>query len=428
MISILLAALALSQPAEPPPETLLKLTVDATAAPKPALKYLLLPELREQTPGNPIPNYMKAVLDRESGGIDAPLDKNALQQVDRAARMDKPDWQLLDKLRADGIGLLLPDLQKMRELAQGLHARFRDEIAQRRFDDAVVTAKTMFALSKHVGEHPTIIGQLVAIAIANVAIQPLEEMIGQPDAPNFYWALAHLPVPFIALDRGIEGERLIAGSVSLGLDDQKPMTTAQLKAAIKMINGLTGDGPNDRRGQERLSGLAQDDAYMAGARKRLTETGIPADRLATFSNYQVILLNERIEFEIQRDELMKLSPLPTWEAISRMDEAERKAAKATLFSGLLPSMHMVRRAQGRLEQRIALLRHVEAIRLYAATHGGKVPAKLSEIDVPLPIDPFTGKPFRYEVIGGVAHLRGIPPKGDEKNAAYNLHYEVIIRK
>jgi glutathione S-transferase len=74
-----------------------------------------------------------------------------------------------------------------------------------------------------------------------------------------------------------------------------------------------------------------------------------------------------------------------------------------LFRGFLPALQKVRRAQGRLEQRIALLRHVEAIRMYAAAHEGKVPPKLSDVDVPLPLDPFTGKPFRYEVIDGVAH-------------------------
>ncbi len=31
--------------------------------------------------------------------------------------------------------------------------------------------------------------------------------------------------------------------------------------------------------------------------------------------------------------------------------------------------------------------------------------------MPLPDDPFTGKPFRYEVKDDTAHLRGSPPRG-----------------
>ena len=85
-------------------------------------------------------------------------------------------------------------------------------------------------------------------------------------------------------------------------------------------------------------------------------------------------------------------------------------------------------AQARLDQRIALLRHVEALRLYAAEHDGALPAKLSDVAVPLPDDPFTGKPFRYEVTGNTAHLRGTPPSAEAKNPSFNLHYEVTLQK
>ncbi len=433
LVAILTIVLPLAQPpakADPSPETLIKLTVDPTPAPKPALRYLLLPDLRELTPGNPIPNYMKVVLDQDSTapeGSPGTLGPGALRQADRAARMDKPDWQLLPKLRTDGFNLLLPDLQKMRQLAAELQRRFRDEVAQRRFDDALVTAKTMFALARHMGEHPTLIGTLVAIAIAQVGIAPLEEMLDQPGCPNLYWALTNLPTPFITFGIGLEGERMLVLSEFGDLSDKEVMTTAQLKAFIRKLDLLLGDSPKDKKTLEWLSEHAKDEKYMAAARARLADYSIPADRLATFSPYQVILLNERLEYEIQRDEVMKFSNLPTWEAIPRMD-AIRLPKDRPLFSGFVAAFQKVRRAQGRLEQRIALLRHVEAIRMYAAAHEGQVPEKLSDVEVPLPVDPFTGRPFRYEVKDGVAHLRGSPPKGDEQNVAYNLHYEIVIRK
>ena len=81
----------------------------------------------------------------------------------------------------------------MRTLARALQVRFRAEVALGRFDDAIRTAKTMFAMSRHLGEHPTLIGNLVGIAIAYVAIEPLEEMLEQPGCPNLYWALTNLP-------------------------------------------------------------------------------------------------------------------------------------------------------------------------------------------------------------------------------------------
>lgn len=412
----------------PPTEMLIKLTVDPMPAPKPALRYLLLPDVGEMSQGNPIPNYLKALLDQDFSQPQETLGKAALKQVDRAARMDKPDWQLLPKLKTDGIGLLLPDVQKMRQLATSLQGRFRDEIAQRRFDDAIYTARTMFAMSRHMGDHPTLIGELVAIAIAMVAITPLEEMLEQPGCPNLYWALTNLPTPFITLDKGTEGERVLILAELRDLTDKKTMTTAELKKVIRHLDLLRDfDRGSRKKVLEWLSELAEDEKYMSEARRRLIEHGIPEDRLALFSNYQVILLNEKLEFEIYRDEAMKFINLPTWEAIPRLD-ACYIVKDRPLFGFILPAMQKIRRAQGRLEQRIALLRHVEALRMYAAAHAGKLPEKLAEIDVPLPADPFTGKPFRYELKDGVAHLRGSPPKGDENNPAYNLHYEITIRK
>jgi hypothetical protein len=80
--------------------------------------------------------------------------------------------------------------------------RFRSEVALGRFDDAVRTAKTLFALSRHLGEDPTLVGNLVGLAVANMAIDSLDEMLEQPGCPNLYWALTKLPTPLVPVDRG----------------------------------------------------------------------------------------------------------------------------------------------------------------------------------------------------------------------------------
>ena len=49
------------------------------------------------------------------------------------------------------------------------------------------------------------------------------------------------------------------------------------------------------------------------------------------------------------------------------------------------------------------------------------------VKVPLPVDPVTGKAFRYELAGGTARLRGTPPAGQEKSALFNVRYEVTLR-
>ncbi len=410
-------------------ETVIRLTVQPMSAPKPALRYLLLPELKEITSGNPIPNYLKCLLDQDFASDRDVLGSSALRLADRAARMDRPDWQILPNLKTDGISLLVPDVQKIRALAAALQERFRAEVAQHRFDDALVTAKTMFAMARHTSEHPTLIGDLVGIAVAYVAIAPLEEMLEQPGCPNLYWALTNLPNPLVPLDRGLEGERLWLLAEFPGLSASAPLSADQLHKLIALMDKLLRQAMIKPEGglREWLDARTKDEELLRAARRRLVELGLPEERVLQFPAAQVLLLDEQRSYEVYRDEGMKLMNLPAWqiEALTRHPTLPRQSS---LFDEFVPAVQKVRRAQARLEQRLGLLRHVEALRLYAAENDGRLPQKLEDILMPLPADPFTGKPFHYQVDGATVHLRGSPPPGMEKEPAYNVHYEVTLQK
>jgi hypothetical protein len=209
------------------------------------------------------------------------------------------------------------------------------------------------------------------------------------------------------------------------------MSAAQLKKVIAHIDELRQfddtKSVRELRTWTWLDARAKNEKLLGAARRRLVEFGIPEERLRRFPPEQVILLDEKLEYEVRRDEVMKTMILPAWqtEALAAKRQPDPKTA---LFGFLVPGIERVRRAQGRLEQRIALLRHVEALRLYAAAHQGRFPQKLAEISVPLPDDPFTGKPFRYQSDGAVAHVRGTPPPGMEKEPPYNIHYELTTQK
>jgi hypothetical protein len=433
------------------PETLIRLNVRPAPAPRPALRYLLLPELKEMNPGNPIQNYMKCFMDQQKFFFDKEIFERrktllamplaelpaqelheyggiALAQADWAARLDNPDWQVLLKLKADGVGLLLPDVQQMRPLAIALKVRFRAEVAQGRFGDAIRTAKTMFAMSRHMSEQPTLIGDLVGFAIASIAIEPLQEMLEQPGCPNLYWALTSLPSPLVPIDRGTEGERALVMVEFRELDDGAPMSPDRLKGFIAHVDKVFGEPGKPFNVRAWLDARITDAAKVATARRRLVEYGLPEERLLRFPAEQVLLLDEKLEYEIRRDDDMKTMPLPVWQA-EALTEKTRPAREPALFADvLLQGVSNVRRSQALLEQRIALLRHVEALRLYAAQHDGSLPAKLSDISVPVPDDPFTGKPFRYELSGTTGHVRGSPPASRRANANFNIHYAVTLQK
>jgi hypothetical protein len=435
-------------------ETVVQLNVQPMPVPKPNLRYVLLPELRDTNPGNPIPNYFKCFAEQQNFFFnkescerrdklllmplkDLPTEelrdygKHALRQADWAARLDKPDWQILLKLKTDGIGLLIPDVQQMRALASALKVRFRAEVALHHYDDAIRTAQTLFAMARHLSVHPTLVANLVGMAVAFVAIGPLEEMLQEPGCPNLYWALTNLPTPLVPFEYGLQGERAWVPGEFLGLGDKAPMSQDQLKRLIAHCEKLRQDNTLDTKPydsvQAFLDARTKDEKVLSAARQRLVEVGFALELVQIFPAEQVIFLDEMREYEVRRDEVMKFSMLPAWQLEAQL--GQMKASKEpALFGPFVSGLNKVHLSQDRLVQRIALLRHVEALRLYAADHEGRLPQTLADVEVPLPLDPFTGKAFLYTVEGGIAHLRGTPPQSRADDPNYRVHYVITIRK
>jgi hypothetical protein len=472
-----------------------RLKVRPMPAPKPVLQYLLLPEVGEMNPGNPAQWYLRCFAERRNffftkeaveertRYLSMPLAEleratamqrqyggSALTEADWAARLDALDWQVTERVQTDGLALRQPELEPLRTLATALKVRFRIEVAGRRFDDAVRTAKTMFALARHLGENPTHAANQVGLFAAHSALDVLEEMVQQPGCPNLYWALTDLPTPLVDMRKGFQGERRLLETEFHPLRADAALSAQELEKVVGRLSGIIGfarmqaglpphklhaeliartkDAEKVRTIRERLLkeylstlanrrllpenrfGLVNRMRGQDTARAvfdRLLELGQAKDLIRSFPPLQVILLEEKRQFATHSDERMKLLALAPWQ-IDKLGGAELERETNCLLAALLPPVLQARREQGRLEQRIALLRYIEALRLYAADHEGKLPSNVSAIAVPLPNDPFTGKAFVYRVEGATAHLRNNLPHREEKNADYNVHYEVTLEK
>jgi hypothetical protein len=433
-------------------ETLIRLRVAPAPAPTPVLRYVLLPDLKELNPGNPCRDYLlsfmgretfffgKEQVDRRERLLAMPLKElpardlldyggSSLQQADGAARLETPDWQMLIKVKTDGVAALLPDIQQLPVLADALRVRLRAEAAAGRFDAAVHTLQTLFAMARHVGEHPTIVASQWGRDIALRSLGTLEETIEQPGCPNLYWALAYLPSPLVSPLKGIDGERALSIALFRGLYEAGPMSNERLEQFIAPLDQLVSGGKPFHAGDVKawIDRRARDEAILAAARRRLVALGLPADRVAQFPPRQVILLDEKREYEVRRDEVLALVNLPVWQTYGQLARFKPSNERALFADPLMEGLPHLGWGQARLEQRLVLLRHVEALRLHAAEHHGALPAALSEITVPLPADPFTGQPVRYELNGATAHLRSAAPPGEEKEPYYNVHYEVSLK-
>jgi hypothetical protein len=460
MILAVLMPMALPVQAQEPEVAPKKLTLKAAAAPVPALKYRFLPEMRDLQPGNAAMAYLRAVnpdwYSAETSNtqwetIDKLLDMSfadfkvakrpgvpallSLHEVDKGARRESCDWEMLPRLRRDGFGTLVPELQYMRQLGRLLAYRARTELAKGEFEKAAFTAQTIFALSRHVGESPTLIGDLVGLAIGGMALDGIEDFIQQPDAPNLYWALTALPRPFIDLRKGLEGEKVILDShfPELKKLDKEPLSAQELKrlgnfcADEQTLFGNQKE-PSFTKKLELVGRVTQQ--YPA-ARKYLIEQGRKAEEIDALPMLQVVLAHNYQQFRRLDDDMKKWFDVPFWEGHKGRQDSEAdiaaNASSAYPFVNLLPAQARIHQSTARLDRRIAALRCIEALRLHVK-ETGKLPASLSEVGlVPIPIDAFTGKQFQYTARGDEVTLFGPPPPGAVANEGNVIHYQITIK-
>ena len=432
-----------------------RLTIHPMAAPTPALKYQLLPEVKEMNPGNAVQGFMKSFMAHEAFFFSkqslteqekwrtAPLEElranrekleeyggSALTQADYAARLELVDWQILLRARSVGYDLLLPDVQYLRGLAQAIRVRFRVEVAEGRFDDAVGTAKTNLALARSFNDYPGIITSFIGLAIAFIQLEALEEMIQQPGCPNLYWALTTLPSPLVDNRKNLQGEAMFGAREFRDINAESPISADSLEKIKTRLSQRIG-GQEPAKEKQKLTAWLEsrvaDKEYVQGARTRLAAAGAAKDRIQELSPLQVVLVDEKREFEVRMDEGRKWMTLPFWQAEAGLKLATPARQGSHMIAEVfLPNFMRVRLAQLRGERAIALMRQVEALRMYAAENGGKFPTRLEDLSVPVPIDPIHGKPFEYKVEGDAAVLRASSPVGFE--AAPSLHYIVTIKK
>jgi hypothetical protein len=159
------------------------------------------------------------------------------REMEAAARCDHCDWGTADRIAAEGIGFLIPDAQKMRELTFLLNLRTRMHAADGKVDAALHDVQTGFALARHAAQGPTLIQFLIGNAIATQTTRELEQVMQVRGCPNLYWSLTALPRPLVDLKNGMAGElRLMEATIPLPKDVEKgPMTPDEALAALDRL-------------------------------------------------------------------------------------------------------------------------------------------------------------------------------------------------
>jgi len=460
-----------------------ELTLYPQAEPKPALKYRLLPDDFDLMEGNAALYYLKAMGFFEQSHAQqqlremhkkwreaadakhliynqfppysfletAPKDL-PLQEVKSYLELTRFQSFFLEEARRlrsfsldrnikhfdNPVGYLLPEVQSMRELARLQSMRCRVAIAEDRVDDAIQILGQQVALAKHMGNDDFYVSTLVGMAIHGIAFNDALYLLEHPKAPNLYWAFASLPSPLVELRRAHAFERqFLFEQVKVLREVNEELRPAGywqvfLDRFLEQAKGLDQEGfqigfAKDPE-MQRASLVSMIAASYPGAKRYLIELDeIPSATIESYPTAQVVFLAIKKYYERTRDEYFKWNSLPLSIAAASIRKADAEAVQwsnrigwcGTFTETLLPAMGAVRIAQARADQSIAMLQTIEAIRMYGATHHGKLPSSLSELSVPAPNDPFTGERLHYEVSGNSSILSG--------GIANRVRYRMILR-
>lgn len=470
--------------------TVIKMTVTPAAEPEPAFAHRFVAQDIDLKPGNAAPYYYRALLDLpgrteaarkkynqneemdnwgRTGSEATPLDKLPLEkvrdavestigggvgdQLREASQRRDCDFELgISEVRGiELINILLEEFQRSRELCRMFALRTRLEIAEHRYDDAIATMRMNYRLARDFGSLPFIVSGLIGIAEAGITNGTALELIAQPGSPNLYWAFSELPDPLINMRNAIRfemdfGPRMFpfihnAATTDRSMDEWNRLFARTFIDLQKAGADLSlGYGPSFESDDVPARFVATGLALLGypHAKSQLIAQGMDPKKVEQMAVGQVMAIYTERHYQRLADDFEKLWYMPYQESRARNEEIEREVSGANVFSGaanrelvpmvslMMPAMQAARSADVRLQRELASLRVIEALRMYAASHDGKLPSSLDDIkQVPVPLNPATGKEFLYHLDGVKAILELPVSDGILGN---NRRFEIQIAK
>ena len=451
-----------SSVAPPPGPTITTITLQPATVPRPSLKYHLVPERYGLIGGNAALFYHRAnllIALRQNGEAgqprspttaaqprtderlvtwagkrvaDLPREEvrtflasfdSVLREVEAGAKRDHCDWEFSH--RDEGIDLLLPEIQNSRTLARLVELKAKLAIADGRLVDAFEAIQTGFVLARHVADGPTLVQTLIGDSIGFEMIRCLEALIDVPGAPSLFWALADRPRPFVDLRSAFEAERHMIEKefpdlleIDRGVWSVERARRFADRLQAKLFNLVAGETlpgldtaiPTHASPTLRRLGVAALCARIEPeARRSLVLGGRAKAEVDAMPVVQAAMLFVHETTRDRRDAMFRWANVPYPVAATLFKptgytRAEKQANPLlAIFSVFDPGIDSARLAAVRLDRQLDALQVVEAIRLDATRHDGRLPARLDAIaDLPIPLDPATGKPFDYRVDGDTA--------------------------
>jgi hypothetical protein len=460
LVAITASASTVARAEDQPPAPIVKFAVVASDEPSPALRCRLLPPFQDLTPGNAAIIYTKNAVEigvlrskeaqeqfnkvvdwMELPTAELPraevekflrMHERRLVEVERAARMESCDWQL--PIRGEKPwDILLPETQGTRHMARLLVLQIRFEIADGKYDAAIHSLQTGLAMARHVSEQPTLVSGLVGVAIANLMMNEVGDLMRSPGAPNLYWALTALPQPLISLRPGMESEQCWIDFAFPKLQDfaTAKYSAEEWRQQLVHVADVTKELLETPSvwPPEVLATLIAVRTYPR-AKRLMVVAGHSEEEVEKLPVPQVVLWGMMTDYRRLRDDVFKWYYVPqghrpAWHGEKDLLRSAEHEFEGYPFVNLVGAAQTAAWAEVRMQRVVAAHTAVEALRIHAAKHGHKLPAELKKLEVPLPDDPSTGRRFSYSFWDGTGKLTSEPPSGASPEH-FGLHYEITI--
>lgn len=449
LITLAVAALDMSLcPAFADDDAPTRLTLAPAAQPQPALAYRLLPGPLELQPGNAAVLYNKIAIgypptDRDYRPMvdrmdqwlllplpEFPIDearavvrtcREVIADLHLAARRERCDWELPIRER-NFLSLPLPEVAAASVSIRLLAVSARLQIVERRFDEALRTMQTGFAMARHLAQAPALVNVLIAWGATAKLERLVNDWASQPGSPNLYWALTALPRPLIDPRQAIETER---ESIYFSFPELRELKSSSHSAeywqdVLDRLLAFFAEARDQRDDWEaRLPLALRAVKQFARAKQSLIERGHSAETVAKMPAAQVLLMDVMYVFDMERDRVYRQIYLPYSEVAENPfgddDSPLAQRSIIPLAMVLMPAVETYHFHVARAERNIAMLRAIEALRHYGAVHDAQFPPRLEDArGLPIPRDPMTGRSFVYRLINETAVLENPIPQSDRE--------------
>jgi hypothetical protein len=201
---------------------IVELTLYPSKPVKTTVKYQLLPDPNDLNDTDAVPLYQKAagfIIKKPTSGqirfwCKTPLNELPVEEVKITLKKYEPIFKHIEnavKCKQTNWppfvpNQMPPDLTEYRNITYLLILKARLQMAQGNHNGAINTIRTGLAMARHMGQSSTLIQGTVGIAIGELMLKQIDELIQSPASPNLHGALKKLPEPLVDLTNTMDTE------------------------------------------------------------------------------------------------------------------------------------------------------------------------------------------------------------------------------